>query len=140
MKQSFATPRDVVTSRGGKTSLLVVVLFAALTAGTSCGSGGNGYGMGPGNGGGGAKELSSGDVGPGGTYSHTFNTAGTFHYHCIHHSPMTGTVVVSDTAVGTQVGVNIVSSTSAFPGATVKTGGRVTWTNNTNMVHTVTSN
>ncbi len=140
MKQSSVSFGGVVTPRGLKPSLLVAVLFA-LAAVTSCGGGSNGYGTGPGNGGGGgAKELNSGDFGPGGTYSHTFNTAGTYHYHCIHHSPMTGTVVVSDATVATLVNVSIVSITSPFPGAAVKTGGKVVWTNNTGMVHTVTSN
>jgi plastocyanin len=36
--------------------------------------------------------------------------------------------------------VSIASSTTPFPGATVRVGGRVVWTNNTGMVHTVTSN
>lgn len=36
----------------------------------------------------------SGDIVPGGTYSYTFNKAGSFQYHCeIHHS-MRGTIVV----------------------------------------------
>jgi plastocyanin len=133
MKQSFVTSRP----RGGKPALFVALLFA-IAAVASCGSGGDGYGTGPGNGSG--KELNSGDFGAGGTYQHTFSKAGTYHYHCIHHSPMTGTVVVNDATVETLVNVHIVSSTSAFPAATVKTGGKVVWTNDTGMVHTVTSN
>jgi plastocyanin len=73
-------------------------------------------------------------------YQHRFAAAGTFNYHCIHHSPMTGSVVVSATVVDTLVNVSIASSTTPFPGATVRVGGRVVWTNNTGMVHTVTSN
>jgi plastocyanin len=53
---------------------------------------------------------------------------------------MTGTVQVADAATDTLVNVSIVSSSSPFPAASVKPGGRVVWTNNTNMVHTVTSN
>lgn len=34
----------------------------------------------------------------------------------------------------------IVSFTAPIPGASVKPGGRVIWTNNTGMIHTVTSN
>lgn len=40
--------------------------------------------------------LNSGNIGNGGSYQHTFNTAGTFPYHCVYHQAMgmTGTVVV----------------------------------------------
>jgi plastocyanin len=90
--------------------------------------------------GGAAKELNSGNLGAGGTYEHRFFTAGTFPYHCNFHSPMTGSVVVSAGATDTVVAVSITSSMSPFPGATVKQGGRVVWTNNTGLTHTVTSN
>ena len=41
-------------------------------------------------------ELNSGDIVNGGSYQHTFNTPGTFAYHCFYHQymGMTGTVVV----------------------------------------------
>lgn len=40
-------------------------------------------------------KFSSGTLGLGGTFSHTFNTAGTFNYYCtIHQSMMTGTITV----------------------------------------------
>lgn len=124
-------------------SIPALALIAGLLA--ACGSGG-GYGGGDpsgpggGNGSGGApKELNSGDIRTGGSYTHRFANAGTFRYRCLHHSVMTGSVVVSDAALDTLVNVSIVSSSTPFPGATVKTGGRVHWINNTNMVHTVTS-
>jgi plastocyanin len=53
---------------------------------------------------------------------------------------MTGSVTVDASAADTVANVNIVSFTSPFPPASVKPGGRVIWTNNTSMVHTVTSN
>jgi len=123
---------------------LTILLAMILGAAASCNSGG-GYGgsypTGPGTGtGGGAAELNSGDFGPGANYQHRFFTAGTFGYHCIHHAPMTGSVVVSAAATDTVVNVSITSSAAPFPGATVKPGGRVVWTNNSSMVHTVTSN
>ncbi len=90
--------------------------------------------------GGTAKELNSGNIGGGGTFEHRFFTAGTFPYHCIYHSPMTGSVVVSASATDTVVAVSITNSMAPFPGATVKAGGRVVWTNNTGLTHTVTSN
>jgi len=40
-------------------------------------------------------ELSSGSLGQNATYSHTFNTAGTFPYHCTFHSSMTGSITVT---------------------------------------------
>ena len=124
--------------------LPAILLAMALVAGASCSSGGGGGNPtapgGGGGGGGGGPELSSGDFGAGGVYQHRFATAGTFNYHCIHHSPMTGSVVVSDAAPDTLANVSIVSSTVPFPAASVKPGGRVVWTNNTGMVHTVTSN
>jgi plastocyanin len=53
---------------------------------------------------------------------------------------MTGTVQVDAAATDTLVAVRIASSSAPFPAASVKPGGRVVWTNNTSMVHTVTSN
>src|SRR6185503_9813398 len=45
---------------------------------------------------GGTKELDSGVIANGGTYSHTFNTLGSYGYHCtIHGTGMAGTVTVS---------------------------------------------
>jgi len=127
-----------MTCKGG-TRLAVVLLAATLAAAASCSSGGYGNPTSPG-GSGGPRELNSGDFGPGGTFEHRFAAAGTFNYHCVHHAPMTGSVVVSATAPDTLVGVDIASSTTPFPAANVKPGGRVVWTNGTNMVHTVTSN
>jgi plastocyanin len=124
------------------TWLPAILLAMALVAAASCSSsgGGNSSPTAPGNGGGGAPELNSGDFGPGANYEHRFATAGTFSYHCVHHSPMTGSVVVSAAATEMLVNVSIVSSTAPFPAATVKPGGQVVWTNNSGMVHTVTSN
>lgn len=96
----------------------------------------------PGNPGGGAKELNSGNIPNGGTFPHRFFTAGTFPYHCSIHGSMTGTVTVADAATDTTATVNIVNTgSSGFqPGAvTIKTGGLVTW-NNQSVTHTVTSN
>jgi plastocyanin len=40
------------------------------------------------------NNFDSGNIGPGGKYSRTFSTAGTFPYHCTIHPTMTGTVTV----------------------------------------------
>jgi plastocyanin len=121
--------------------LRVVVVALSLIASSSCSSGGaknNDIPTNPGNTSG--AELNSGDFGPGAQFQHRFFSAGTFNYHCVHHSPMTGSVTVNANAADTVVNVSIVSISSPFPAASVKPGGRVIWTNNTGSVHTVTSN
>lgn len=40
------------------------------------------------------SSFDSGDIAYNGSYSYTFNTAGTYAYHCKYHSSMTGVVVV----------------------------------------------
>jgi plastocyanin len=129
----------MITRRG--TWLPAILLTVALAATASCKSNGQ-YGTptGPGSGGSGSRELNSGDFGHSASYEHVFATAGTFNYHCIHHAPMTGSVVVSDAAASDLVNVSIVNSMAPFPAASVKPGGKVVWTNNTGDVHTVTSN
>ena len=113
------------------------LLLAAFAGVSSCKSG---YGGSSPTSPGAVLELNSGDFGGGGTYQHRFAVAGAYGYHCVHHAPMVGSVQVSDAAVDTLVNVSIISSTTGLAAATVKTGGRVVWTNNTAMVHTVTSN
>ncbi len=114
----------------------VVLLTAALAVLSSCGSGKGGGPTSPGV----AKELDSGDISPGGSYAHRFFVAGNYGYHCVHHAPMTGTVVVDASATDTLAAVSITSSVMSFPAASVKPGGRVVWTNNAGVLHTVTSN
>lgn len=40
------------------------------------------------------SELNSPTISGGGTFTHNFTTAGTFHYHCNFHGGMNGTVIV----------------------------------------------
>lgn len=40
-------------------------------------------------------SFDSGSIAPGGTFTHTFSTSGSFPYHCDFHSSMTGTITVS---------------------------------------------
>jgi len=42
------------------------------------------------------KGPDSGNLSPGNSYSFTFDTAGTYHYHCSIHTTMTGTVTVTE--------------------------------------------
>ncbi len=44
----------------------------------------------------GAGGINSGNLNGGQSYSHTFNTPGTFDYHCSYHSNMTGTIKVTN--------------------------------------------
>jgi plastocyanin len=72
-----------------------------------------------------------------GVYQHTFANAGTFGYHCKFHS-MSSTVTV---ASGQAASASVTITDNAFSGAvSVAPGGTVTWTNNGNNTHTVTSN
>ena len=41
------------------------------------------------------NSFSSGTIMPGGSFSHTFNTTGTYAYHCTLHPGMVGVVVVN---------------------------------------------
>jgi len=40
------------------------------------------------------KNWDSGDLAPGASYAAMFTRPGTFHYHCLHHKGMKGTIVV----------------------------------------------
>jgi plastocyanin len=87
---------------------------------------------------GGALELNSGTLNPGNQYVHTFNTPGTFPYHCNFHGGMQATVTVG---AGGLPGASISITDNAFTPAsvTVTPGSAVTWTNNGGNQHTVTS-
>ena len=113
--------------------LLAVPVLILATA-TSCNSGKSNP-TGPGAG----LELDSGVLGPAAVYHHTFASAGSYAYHCVFHAPMRGTVQVNASAADSVANVSITSSTTTFPGATIRPGGSVTWTNNTQLDHTVTS-
>jgi len=139
MKQSKAGHRARFVPTELKWWIPALLLVGVLAAWAACGN--DDYSSGsPSSPPSGKLELNSGDFGPGASYQHRFASAGTFPYHCVHHSPMTGSVNVSAGAVDTLVSVSITSSTSPFAAASVKPGGRVVWTNNTGMIHTVTSN
>jgi len=115
-----------------------LVLGLALV--TACSKGGSSNPAAPP---GGTLELNSGNIGVGGTFPHPFANAGSFPYRCSIHSGMTGTVTVSASSGVMSASVSIVNSTSSgFSPAsvTIGVGGTVTWTNNDNVTHTVTSN
>jgi len=41
------------------------------------------------------NSFNSGDIQPGGTWTHTFTTLGAFDFHCIYHTWMKGTILVT---------------------------------------------
>jgi plastocyanin len=83
------------------------------------------------------KELSSSALSSGQTYSHTFNAAGVFHYHCGVHPSMKATITVNAGGSATQEHVTI--SNFTLPTLTINVGSTVTWTNNDSAPHSVIS-
>ncbi len=118
-------------SRRRLAPLLLLTLMLPLSA---CSKGDSGpAGPGPA-----TKELNSGNIVNGGTYVHTFATAGTYDYHCtIHGITMSGSVTVVPGSAAS-AGVSIENNFYTPPTAQVAPGGTVTW-NNAGSTHTVTS-
>jgi hypothetical protein len=101
-----------------------------------------------------AGEL-NGSLAASAQYAHTFNTAGTFNYHCTIHpacASLAGKIVViapGGTIVNRVLAITQSGGTSGPYGATcsalslqvdtVFVGDQVTWTNNSPFAHTVTS-
>jgi len=116
------------------TLVLGVIATAALIAACNNSNNNNGGVLNPP-----AKELDSGNILNGGNYVHTFNTVGTFNYHCtIHGLGMAGSVIV---VAGSNASANVEISNNKYtpPSVSVMPGGTVTWTN-IGVTHTVTSN
>jgi plastocyanin len=83
--------------------------------------------------------FSSPLLGPGTTWSRTFDAVGSFSYHCHPHPSMTGTVVVADDATaGSNAAVNITGFAFVPHVLRVLPGTNVTWTNSDPQAHTVT--
>ena len=87
------------------------------------------------------RELDSGIIPAGQSYSHPFPNPGTYPYLCTLHTGMSGSVTVQTGANPTATVSIANSSTTGFqPGSVVVApGGTVTWVNNAGMDHTVTS-
>jgi plastocyanin len=87
------------------------------------------------------KELDSANLGNGNTYAHRFFAAGSFPYHCTIHNGMNASVTVSAAAPAADSLKSVSITGNAFVPATltIPVGGKVTWTNNDGVPHTVTS-
>lgn len=88
------------------------------------------------------ESFNSGDLVMGVPFTHTFTTAGTYAYRCLHHSTsltsgMVGTVIVVDNYGVTGASVSVASNSFSPPSVTIKTGSTVTW-NLASGTHTVT--
>jgi hypothetical protein len=66
-----------------------------------------------------AGLFDSGTIAPGGTFTHTFNEAGSFAYSCAIHPSMTGVIQVD----GSEPGASPTPETSASPGGAPGTVG-----------------
>ncbi len=89
-----------------------------------------------------AGPLSSGDMANGAVYPHRFFGPGMFNYHCARHpTQMKGSVTVSASAPASDslMNVSIVDFSFSPNAITIPVGGKVTWTNNGSVLHTVTS-
>lgn len=92
-------------------------------------------------------RFDSGDLRPGESFSHTFNQAGTFEYHCRFHQAigMVGKVVVTESttdpapAPGTKTDVRVEDFFFSPTILEIPLGTTVTWTNFGSEVHTATS-
>jgi plastocyanin len=88
------------------------------------------------------ESFNSGDLAMGVPFTHTFNTAGTYAYRCVHHSisltsGMVGTVIVDDNSANMGASVNVATSSFTPASVTIQTGSTVTWSL-VNGTHTVT--
>lgn len=127
--------------------LLGVVAFCLATAGlSSCKSSTKPMGGG---------ELSGTLSAGGGQYAHTFTAAGSFNYHCTIHpscASLAGTIVVVPQGGAIQNRVLAITQSGGSSGPygsscsalsiqrdSVFVGDQVTWTNNSPLEHTVTS-
>ena len=114
----------------------------------------NPYGGNTGGGGGAPPELNGSLAAGGGIYSHVFNTAGTFNYHCTIHpscGSLAGTIVVVAPGTAIQNRLLAISQSGGTSGVyancsslsvsrdTVQVGDTITWTNSSPLAHNVVS-
>ncbi len=117
--------------------------LAAIIATFSCSSKGDDYGTG--GGGGGTRVFASGNLaGNGASFTHTFAAAGSVPYFCRYHggrggSGMSGVITVTDPPNATPATITYSIVGHDLPNYAIKTGDKVTWTNNSGETHTVES-
>jgi plastocyanin len=92
----------------------------------------------------GNKLFDSGTIAPGGHFTHVFTSAAVVPYYCIFHggaggAGMSGTITVQAGGTPSSHAVSMVGMTFVPAAMTVDVGDTVTWTNNSALDHTVTS-
>ena len=84
------------------------------------------------------SAFDSGVLNPGGVFSITFTTVGTYSYHCNIHPFMHGNITVTSSGPAT-VFVEIKNFAFTPQNVAVSAGTVVVWTNNDSVAHTVTT-
>ncbi len=113
-------------------AITVLVLFALILNGCQSTSSDNNK---P------SVNFNSGNISPGGTYSYTFESEGTFDYYCeIHSADMQGQITVSSaTSSAERDTVNMEGNSFQPSNLTVAPNTEVVWINNADHAHTVVS-
>ena len=129
-------PRKIWLAAKALALVGVIAGCGSSSSPTSSGSGGGGGG------GGGSLIMSSGDIQPGASYTHVFTTAQVVPYYCKYHGGpggvgMSGVITVTAGGTPSKHAFSITGMT--LPTTSVDVMDTVTWTNNTALVHTVTS-
>ncbi len=125
--------------------LLTALALMLIGIVVGCSSKNNSNPTGPSGGGGmggGGPEFVSGDMQAGASFTHVFKTAKVIPYYCKYHGGpggvgMAGVITVVTGGTPKSLDLNITGFT--LPTVTVHVMDTVTWTNNTQLLHTVQS-
>jgi len=136
LEYSYPNRRKAMMRNPGLTRIAIALGLAAAVAAAGCGGDSKKVTNPPP-----AKEMDSPIMGHFQTYPHRFFAAGTFPYHCTVHTFMTASVTVNAGAPAGDSLASVAISGNAFTPGTliIPVGGKVTWTNNDAVNHTVTS-
>lgn len=118
-----------------RSAVSVIVLFAFIVGGCSSTSSDDDGG------GNSSPNFSSGNIAPGGSFSYTFESEGSYEYYCELHSPdMQGQITVSSSATSTERDTVAMEGNVFQPSdLTVTPNTEVVWVNNADHDHTVVS-
>ncbi len=129
-----------------KTTWWLLAVSAIIAAALIFGCSSNNSNTPTGGGGGGSnKEFDSGNVAPGGSFTHVFTAAKVVPYHCSIHGAaggvgMSGTITVQAGGAPTLHTVSMTNALTFSPATlTINVGDTVKWVNAAGMTHTATS-